>query len=197
MLAFHRCGTAFIAMLVVSVLSCTSVPPEVTKLHLKEQEIIESLRKSHLAIVDAYMDKRIEKFERFFFDKYGPVYYKNWKEEFQKEKGRTYDPARNFSLLYEDLVAEYQAEFTSIDQMRARLRHAVTAEYGNALDAHLSIGKWLDTLEKLNTAQRQAVNMLLGFIHPELSLDKFDNAVEETVNNIRSKMSKKSSKPPK
>jgi hypothetical protein len=39
-----------------SLYSCVSVPPQVAKTHQKELEIIKSLRASHMAMVDSFVN---------------------------------------------------------------------------------------------------------------------------------------------
>ncbi len=176
------------ATLLVGMMSCASVPPQVAKTHQKEQEIIESLRAAHLAMVDAYIDKKLEDFERFFFNEYGPVYFENWTAAFEQVNGRPYDSGRDLPQLYSDLVAEYQAESALIDQMRVQLREAIATEYRNALDAHQAVGGWLDAMEKLNSAQRQSIDTLLGSIQPGLSLDLIDDAVVNAKQSLQERL---------
>ena len=88
-----------IAIILLLLYSCASVPPQVAKLHQKEYEIIASLKQSHIAMVDAYVDQKIVAFESFFFKEYGPRYLKNWQQSFKAVYGRDYDERRDFNLL--------------------------------------------------------------------------------------------------
>lgn len=168
-----------------SLSGCASVPPQVDKTHQKELEIIESLRKSHIEMVDSYVDQKLQNFEHFFFHEYGPVYLKNWKESFKALQNRDYDSTRDFPLLYNDLVAEYQAESEPINRIRSELKEAIVTEYRNAIAAHKTIGRWLDNLKKLNEAQRKAIDSLLSGIKPGLSLDSIDKAIETAKANVK------------
>ena len=189
------CSVPFIVTIVAvsliylfSLYGCASVPPQVAKTHQKELEIIESLRKSHTAMVDSYVDQKLQDFEHFFFYEYGPVYLKYWKESFRTLQNRDYDPARDFPLLYNDLVAEYQAESAPIEKIRSELKEAIEAEYRNAIAAHKAVDRWLDSLKKLNEAQRKATDSLLSSIKPGLSLDSVDRAIETAKVNIKKRI---------
>lgn len=171
-----------------SLYGCASVPPQVAKTHDKELEIIESLRTSHMAMVDSYVDQKLQNFENFFFHEYGPVYLNNWKESFKTLKNRDYDPTRDFPILYNDLVAEYQAESEPIEKIRSELKEAIATEYRNAIAAHKAVARWLDNLEKLNEAQRNTIDSLLSSIKPGLSLALIDKAIETVKENVRKKI---------
>lgn len=164
--------------LFVATTGCVSVPPQVAKTHQKQLEILESLEKSHLAILDSMMDQKVQVFERFFFEEYGPVFLGHWMTQFLAVNRRPYDSTRDFPTLYNDLVAEYQAEVAPIEELRVKIRNAIKAEYRNALAAHKTVGEWLDSLEKLNAAQRRAVDDLFGAMRPMVSLDSLDKAIE-------------------
>lgn len=168
---------------------CVSVPPQIAETHAKELEILQSLEESHLSMVDSFIDQKKKNFESFFFNTYGPVYVRNWKKAFEEMKGRPYDPARDFPQLYNDLVAEYQAESAPIEEVRILLRDAISAEYRNALMAHQAVGRWLDSLEELNSSQRDSINALLQNIDPELSLDAIDDAIQEAKDNVEARIS--------
>jgi hypothetical protein len=159
-------------------IGCVSVPPQIAKTHQKELEIIRSLQSSHLAMVDAYVDQKIQNFEHFFFHRYGPVFLSHWIDSFKTVNNRDYDPSKDFPVLYNDLVAEYQAESAPIEDIRVQLREAIATQYRNGIAAHNAVGGWIDSLEKLNAAQRQAIDSLLAAIKPGLSLDSVDQAVE-------------------
>lgn len=74
----------YFLILLILIFGCASVPPQIAQIHQKELEIIQSLQKSHLAMVNAYVDQKISIFEAFYFDCYGPVYLKNWKRIFKE-----------------------------------------------------------------------------------------------------------------
>ncbi|MCZ7556152.1 MAG: hypothetical protein M5R41_07115 [Bacteroidia bacterium] len=182
-------GVALLVLLVATV-GCVSVPPEVARTHQKQAEIIKSLENSHLAMVNSFIDQKLQNFEHFFFHEYGPVFLSNWINAFEELNGRPYDKDKDFPTLYNDLVAEYQAESAPIEAIRVQLRGAIEAEYRNALSAHRAIGGWLDSLEKLNVAQRQAINDLLSAIKPGLSLEAVDGAVKTAKENIKERIEK-------
>jgi len=161
-----------------------TVPREIALVQEKELEIINSLRQSHLAMVDAYVDQKKTIFETFFFTEYGPAYLNHWKENFKTLKNREYDDHRDFALLYSDLVAEYSDQVAPIENIRTQLRDAIVQEYDNAVLAHESVTRWLSSLEKLNASQRDMLNSLLGIAKPGLSLDLVDQAVEQAKQRV-------------
>lgn len=170
-------------VLLLATSGCVSVPPQVAKLHQKELEIITSLEEAHLAMVDSFVDQKLLNFEHFFFREYGPVFLKHWVATFKEVNGREYDPDNDFPALYNDLVATYQAESAPIEEIRVELRSAIAAEYRNAVSAHQAVGGWLDSVEKLNAAQRKSIDGLLGSIKPGLSLDSVETAIERAKAN--------------
>lgn len=172
----------------LAAIACASVPPQVAKTHQRELEILQSLERAHLAMVDSYVDQKLQNFERFFFTEYGPTFLAHWLASFRQLNGRDYDPSRDFPTLYNDLVAQYQTESAPIEHIRVQLREAIAAEYRNAVAAHKAVGGWLDSLEKLNAAQRQAIDDLLGAIQPGLSLDAIDRAIETARRNVEAKI---------
>jgi len=181
---------AMLTLLMYSVMlfGCASVPPQVVKTHQKELEIIESLQSSHVAMVDAYVDQKLQNFENFFFKEYGPVYFSHWIESFKTLKNRDYDPSQDFPLLFEDLVAEYQAESKPIEKIRFDLKVAIQAEYSNAIDAHNTVGRWLENLKELNESQRKAIDSLLAAIKPGLSLDSIDQTITTAQENVEKRI---------
>ena len=185
-LALHQSRMVIETVIFISLAGCLSVPPEVVRLHQQEQQIIQNLRVSHLALADAYMDKRLEEFECFFFHEYGPVFFEKWSENFKAKKGRPYDPEKDFGLLYNDLIAVYQTESTPIAEMRTQLRDSIAVEYQNTLDAHQALGEWLEALKKLSDAQRQAIDQVLDSFQPGLSLAKFDKKVDDVTKKLLS-----------
>jgi hypothetical protein len=170
------------------VLGCASVPPQVAQIHMKEREILDSLQKSHLAMVDAFVDERIQRFETVFFKDYGPAYLNNWRAHFKDRHGRDYDEKKDFKLLYSDLVAEYQAEVAPIEAMRKKLRGAIATEYRNALQAHDTVDAWLDSMEKLSTAQKQTLDRFLGSLKSGLSTDDVEKAVDKAIANVKNRI---------
>lgn len=161
---------------------CASVPPQVAQTHQKELEIIQELQKTHLAMVDVYVDQKQAEFETFYFQEYGPAYYKNWLESFAQKNGRNYEPAKDFPLLYNDLTAEYLDTIKPIEQIRSDLKDSVNTEYSNAFAAHEAVGKWLENLKKLTEAQSTAADSILSGVRPGLSLDKVDVAIKTARN---------------
>jgi hypothetical protein len=172
----------------VSSMGCASVPAQIAQTHRKELEIIQSLRSTHLAMVDAYVDQKLRNFEQFFFNQYGPAFLKHWIAVFKSLNDRDYDSTKDFPILYNDLVAEYQAESAPIEKMRVDLREAIATEYRNAIAAHHAVEGCIDSLEKLNASQRQAIDSLLAAIKPGLSLDSIDQAVETAKDNVKARI---------
>lgn len=157
---------------------CVSAPHEVVSLHEKQTALMQELQRTHLAMVDAYIDQRLKNFETFYFSEYGPVYRKNWEAAFKDKFGREYNPESDFQLLYNDLVAEYQYTVEPITKMQRDLREAIAMAHDQAAQAHDAIGGWIRSVERLNRSQRDAANKLLKAIDPSLSLDKIDQAIE-------------------
>ena len=116
-------------ILAISLFGCVSVPPQIAKTHQKELEIIQALRSAHLAMVDSYIDQKLQNFENFFFDDYGPVFLNHWITDFKTLNNRDYDADKDFPVLYNDLVAEYQAESEPIEKARSQLRQAIEREH--------------------------------------------------------------------
>ena len=171
---------------------CISVPPQIAQAHQKELEIITMLQESHMAMVDAYVDQKTLVFESFFFGEYGPVYLKHWQQNFKAVYGRDYDEDRDFRVLYNDLVAEYQEQVAPIENVRTDLREAVSREYRHAIAAHEAIGGWIKSVERLNSAQREALDRLLGAIKPGLSLGSVEEAMHEAMARTQGKISEMS-----
>ena len=189
------CSTSAVRFLVAAFLislfslyGCVSVPPQVAKVHQKELDIIQNLRQSHIGLVDSYVDEKLLNFEEFFFNDYGPAYLKNWQKAFKTTYNRNYDPNKDFPLLYNDLVAEYQELTSPIEKIRYDLKAAINTEYSNAIDTHRAVSRWLDSLEKLNKAQQGAIDDLLAGIKPGLSLDSIDKAIEEAKAKVEKKI---------
>jgi hypothetical protein len=176
--------------LVLSVLifGCASVPPQIAQTHQKELEIIQSLEKSHKAMVDAYVDQKIMNFESFYFDTYGQAYLKNWKRIFKEVKGRDYNENQDFKILYNDLVAEYLEDVAPIEDVRQELHNAIAREYRHAIEAHRAVGRWINSLERLNETNKEAINNLLGSIKPGLSLDLIDEALKNAKRKVEEKI---------
>lgn len=172
----------------VSVVGCVSIPPEVLLLHQKEADILQELRRTHHSLVDAYVDQKLSLFENWYFKEYGPVYMKNWKKNFKDQIGRDYDPDRDSSIFYNDLVAEYQVLVEPIEDIRKNLRGRVQTVHNQAGEAHSAVGRWLRSVRKLNASQREAFNQLLAAIDPKLSLNSVDKAVVEAKEKVIEKM---------
>ena len=186
-ICFHILTAASLLFGII-VSGCVSVPPEVDRTHRKELEIIESLQSSHLAMVDAYVDQKLLTFENYFFNNYGPVYLNHWIESFKTIKNRDYDQSRDFPVLYNDLVAEYQSESEPIESIRSDLKAAITTEYSNAIEAHKAVGRWLESLEKFNASQRKSIDSLLAAIKPGLSLNSIDDAIKTAKANVEKRI---------
>lgn len=188
--------TRWVALVTFLILSsgCASVPPQIAQTHQKELEIINSLQQCHLAMVDAYVDQKILTFEHFFFNTYGPAYLGHWKKNFKSVYGRNYEESRDFHVLYSDLVAEYQEEVAPIEDVREKIRGAILREYQHAIEAHQAVGGWINSLEKLNSANKEAIDRLLGAIKPGLSLDSLDNSVSKAIAKTKAKISEFSNK---
>ncbi len=173
---------------IISIYSCATIPPEITKTHSKELEIIEALKTSHLAMVDAYIDQKILVFENFFFTEYGLLYRKNWIDSFKELNGRDYKEENDFSKLYNDLVAEYQEQILPIEKIRFDLKTSIITEYTNVIDLHKTTGSWIDNLKKLNDSQRKTIDSMLNSIKPGLSLSSIDNAVDNAKSKLKTKL---------
>ena len=163
---------------------CTSVPPQVVQVQLQEKAIIESLRASHLALVDVYMENNLKEFENFFFNKYGPHYHDEWMKTFHEKRGRQYDFEQDFPFLYEDLVAEYQEKSTQVALIHSELRQSVVMEYRNALGAHIAVSQWLEALKNLNETQRNVADSVLSSIRLELSLEVIESKIRRIVDDL-------------
>jgi len=170
--------------------ACVHVPPQIAQTHSKELEIISSLQRSHMAMVDAYVDQKIVAFEAFFFGEYGPAYLDHWRSNFKSLNGRDYDEKHDFHDLYSDLVAEYQSEVQPLEEVRNQLKDALSEEYRNAIEAHQAIGAWIKSAERLNAAQRGAIDRLLGGIKPGLSLGSVDKALESAKEKVKTRLAK-------
>jgi hypothetical protein len=167
---------------------CASVPPEVVQAHQIELEIIESLKTSHLAMVDAYIDQKLTALESFFFDTYGPAYLKNWKSSFKQLSSRDYDENKDFPVLYSDLVVEYQEAIKPIETMRNDLKRSINTEFTNAILAHMAINKWIKSINSLQAANKAVIDKILGGIKPGLSLDTIDKKIETVKKELEEKL---------
>lgn len=181
---------AVVMLWLVAAIGCTSVPPQVAQLHLKEGEILHNLETAHLAMIDSFVDQKLIVFEDFFFKKYGPAFRENWITIFETEQDRDYVPETDFGLFYNDLVAEYVEESAPIEEIRKSLRSAIKTEYRNAHSAHESVGNWLNSVQALNAMQKQFLKGLLGSIKPGLNLDSIDKAVADAKERIKAKIEK-------
>jgi hypothetical protein len=176
-----------IIFVILLISGCATIPPEITKAHSKELEIIEALKVSHLAMVDSFIDQKILVFENFFFSKYGPVFRANWMASFKEINNREYDEEQDFPSLYNDLVAEYQELIAPIEKIRFDLKTSITTEYTNAVSLHTTTGNWIENLKKLNDSQRKTINSTLDTIKPGLSIDAINIAVEEAITKVKAK----------
>ncbi len=167
---------------------CISTPHEVVLLHEKEADLLRELRRTHLAMVDSYIDQKVESFEQFYFNTYGLAFRKNWEKHFQQKTGRAYDSDKDFPQIYNDLVAEYQNEIQPLNQMRLDLRREIDAAHQQITESHEAVAAWLKSAEKLKRAQRDALNTMLKSINPTLSLDKVDAKVAEMKNALAAKI---------
>ena len=48
-----------VLFIILGLSGCATIPPEITKAHSKELEIIQTLEVSHLAMVDSFIDQKI------------------------------------------------------------------------------------------------------------------------------------------
>jgi hypothetical protein len=175
-------------LLLVLFTGCVSTPPEVAILHEKQGELMAELKRAHLAMVDAYVAEKLQSFEQFYFQEYGPVYRRNWEAAFKEQLGREYDREKDFPRLYNDLVAEYNATIQPIAQLRTDLHVRISGAHDQALAAHDTVGGWIRSVEKLSSAERDAANRLLKAIHPALSLDQVDQAIERLRTEVQSRL---------
>ena len=189
MLAPYRNTTAIAVGFCIFLLGCSSVPIQVKSIHLKERQIIESLQKAHLALVDSYVDMKLKQLEQFFFKEYAPEFRKYWLNIFDKNYDRPYNAESDFAHLSNDLVAEYEDIITvPIQETRTKLREAISTEYLNALDAHQAVAGWLENAERLGATQQQAMNYLLSKIDPKQSLSLVDEEIVQVESDISDKL---------
>jgi hypothetical protein len=157
---------------------CTTIPHEVIRLHEKEAEIVSELQRTHLALVDSYVDQRLSQFEAFYFTQYGPKFFDNWKAGFARTYEREYDPAKDFNLLHQDLVAEYLETVKPVEELRLKLRSAIQEAYSQFFEAQGVVQAWLVSARKWNETQRTLTNKLLGSIDSSLSLETIDQEIK-------------------
>ncbi|MBC8003601.1 MAG: hypothetical protein H7X97_13530 [Opitutaceae bacterium] len=179
---------AFCVLATVVASGCVSAPPQVVLLHDKEGEMLKDLRRTHLAMVDAYVDKKIEVFDDFYFKEYVVKYRQNWETAFAAKMGRPYDPNRDFSSFSNDLVASYLTNVEPLNKLRADLREQITAVHDQIAQAHQTVGAWIHSVEKLTASQRGTADKLLGSINPTLSLEKIETRVDEVTTNLINKL---------
>jgi hypothetical protein len=168
--------------------ACIHAPPEVAQAHQREYDLIESLQATHLAMIDAFVAERAQRFDAFFFHDYAPAYFANWKSQFKIVNGRDYDEARDFALFSNDLVAEYQDLVSPLDTIRLQLHQAVVAAYADIALLHQGVGDWIQSVQKLNDAQRSSLNRLLGAVKPGLTLDTIEQATDRALAAVKSKL---------
>jgi len=157
-------------------------------LHDKEAQLLAQLKQTHLAMVDAYVDKKILIFEDFFFNQYGPKFRKNWEAKFKEKHGRDFDIDKDFGAMYSDLVAIYQVKVQPIVQQKADLRDAITSAYDQVAQAHEAVGGWIKSVEHLNAAERSAMDKVLQSINPNLSLEGVEKKVTEVTDKIKAEL---------
>lgn len=167
---------------------CVSAPPQVVLLHDREGEMLQELRRTHLAMVDAYVDKKIEIFDAFYFKEYAVKYRQRWETAFAARMGRPYDPDRDFSTFSNDLVASYLSNVEPLNKLRADLREQITAVHDQVAQAHQTVGAWIHSVEKLNTSQRETANKLLGAINSNLSVEKMETRIDEVTTSLINKL---------
>jgi hypothetical protein len=167
---------------------CVSAPPQVVLLHAKEGEMLKDLRRTHLAMVDAYVDKKIEIFDTFYFKEYAVKYRQRWETAFAARMGRPYDPDRDFSTFSNDLVASYLSNVEPLNKLRADLRDQITVAHDQIAQAHQTVGAWIQSVEKLNSSQRETANKLLGAIDSSLSMEKIETRIDEVTTRLINKL---------
>jgi hypothetical protein len=177
-----------VSMMLLILSGCASTPPEVVTLHSKQTTLMQDLRRTHLAMIDAYVDQRLDVFEKFYFEEYGPAYRKNWEAAFKRKTGRDYSPDRDFVAFYNDLVAEYQKRTEPVVQLRANLRASLIQAYDQAMQAHDAVGAWIRSVERLQTSQRDALNRLLNAANPSLSLDSIEQELKRLEERVRAEI---------
>ncbi len=175
-------GACTLAILAFS--GCISVPSEIVQLHQKEMDIANELQRTHLALVDSYVDERLLVFEDFYFNEYGPKYLANWKAAFKSVKGREYDETTDFGTLHPDLVVEYQEKTKPIEDLRAQLKDSVKAAYAQFQQSHAGTHAWLLSAKKLDKQRRASTNRLLAAVKPDLSLESIDRKIAEIQNQL-------------
>lgn len=170
---------ALLALLGLGLAGCVHVPTEVVQLHAKEKEIVTELQRTHLALIDGYVDQRLAAFEKFYFGTYGPRYVANWKSTLKEKSGRDYDEAKDFPVLHEDLVAEYLKKSAPIEQTRAELKAAVRESYAQLAQSQAAVQAWLLSAKKLSDTERALTNKLLAQVNPALSLEAIDRKIAD------------------
>ena len=165
---------------------CVNVPGEVVELHEKQKAIAEELKRTHLALVDGYVDQRLAKFHVFYFSTYGPRYLVNWKSGFKVKFERDYDEAKDFPQLHQDLLAGYFILIEPIELMRTDLKAAIDESYTQFSRSHDEVHSWLLSAKRLSDTERALLNKFLAKVNPTLSL----NAIDEKVDEIQAKLEK-------
>lgn len=161
---------------------CVTIPPEVVQLHERESTIAKELHRTHLALIDGYVDQRLAKFEDFYFATYSPKFVANWKAAFKAGENRDYDEAKDFALLHQDLIAEYQDKTAPVEKMRTDLKLAVIEAFAQFTQSHGAVHAWLLSAKKLSDTEKALTNKLLGAVDPKLSLEAIDGKITEIQN---------------
>ena len=182
-LAITRC-----ILITLIATGCVSAPPQVVLLHDKEGELLKDLRRTHLAMVDAYVERKIEIFDAFYFKEHAVKYRQKWEAAFAARMGRPYDPDRDFSTFSNDLVASYLKNVEPLNKLRADLRDQIIAAHDQVAQAHQTVGAWIHSVEKLNTSQRETANKLLGAIDSSLSMEKIETRIDEVTTSLINKL---------
>ncbi len=183
-----RLYTPILFLILSTIIGCASIPPEIAQAHQKELDIIQSLQKSHLAMVDSFINERLDFFDEFYFNRYGPALMKNWKEEFKNQNGRDYNPEKDFSIFYSDLVIEYEESIEPIEKLRTDLNYSINTEYNNVILIHKTNDRWLKSIYSLQTQNKAVINNILNSISPGLSVDKIDEEINKAISLLNKKI---------
>jgi hypothetical protein len=151
--------------------------------------ILQGLQRTHLAMVDAFIEAQRDVFDDFFFAQYAPAYFVNWKTHFKSTTGRDYDESRDFATLSNDLVAEYEDISSPLAALKRDLYLAINAEYSNTFLLHHGVGDWIQSVGSLSDSQRSAINRLLSEAKPGLTVDSIEQAVQQAITKAKSQLS--------
>jgi hypothetical protein len=135
-------------------------------------------------MVDAYLDKKIEAFDDFYFNQYGPKFRQNWETAFQAKTGRPYSAEKDFPVMYNDLVAAYQNQIEPLTRLRMELRDEIAAAHDQVAQAHQTVGAWIHSVEKLKASQRDAASQILAGVSPALSLEQIETRIDAATTGL-------------